>query len=422
MKRSNFGPTNKTPYSSNISLFSSNDNLPDQKVNNNSKRSRIESNVNENACSNDNFNNGPSTSKSFNSNRTTTHLVNSGLNGKKDNFPIISKSIWNYFSKNMQSIECFQRKLELKDALYHMFKEIFPYLGVFIVGSSANGFGTNLSDVDICLMVSHEEINQKTEAICLLKLIARAMRKAAFIEKLQVIGAKVPIIKFHDKLNNIDCDININNHIGIRNTHLLKSYSDTDWRVKPLILSIKNWAKYQNINDASKQTLSSYSLALMAIYYLQTCVPAVLPVLQQLRPDKFDLKTDIRTLRLNDECYAWNSSNNQTLGDLFVGFLELYSAFEFEKFVISVRTGGIIPKICLPSQLSNGNSSMWKFILIEEPFDLTNTARAVYEYNIFHEIVGVFQKSLKTIKQTKSYDQLFIEKYFDPTENYYSRF
>ena len=46
------------------------------------------------------------------------------------------------------------------------------------MGSSANGFGTNLSDVDICLMVSHEEINQKTEAICLLKLIARAMRKA----------------------------------------------------------------------------------------------------------------------------------------------------------------------------------------------------------------------------------------------------
>jgi poly(A) RNA polymerase GLD2 len=55
---------------------------------------------------------------------------------------------------------------------------LFLDLGVFIVGSSANGFGTNLSDCDICLMVSHEEINQKTEAICLLKLIARAMRKA----------------------------------------------------------------------------------------------------------------------------------------------------------------------------------------------------------------------------------------------------
>lgn len=61
--------------------------------------------------------------------------------------------------------------------------------------------------------------------------------KLAFIRNLQVISAKVPIIKFHDSLkyncrfyliiiffiiyhlfsSSIDCDININNHIGIRN-------------------------------------------------------------------------------------------------------------------------------------------------------------------------------------------------------------
>ena len=32
-------------------------------------------------------------------------------------------------------------------------------LGVYIVGSSENGFGSNESDVDMCLMVSHEEVN-----------------------------------------------------------------------------------------------------------------------------------------------------------------------------------------------------------------------------------------------------------------------
>ena len=31
-------------------------------------------------------------------------------------------------------------------------------LGVYIVGSSANGFGTNDSDMDICVVVSHEEV------------------------------------------------------------------------------------------------------------------------------------------------------------------------------------------------------------------------------------------------------------------------
>ena len=63
-----------------------------------------------------------------------------------------------------------------------------------------------------------------------------------------------------NKRSNIDCDINLNNFIGIHNTHLLKCYNDMDWRVKPLILSIKRWANCHDINDASKQTLSSYSL------------------------------------------------------------------------------------------------------------------------------------------------------------------
>jgi poly(A) RNA polymerase GLD2 len=71
-------------------------------------------------------------------------------------------------------------------------------------------------------------------------------------------------------LSGIDCDINLNNPMGIRNTHLLKCYSEIDWRVKPLILNIKRWAKFQNINDASKQTVSSYCLSLMTIFFLQS--------------------------------------------------------------------------------------------------------------------------------------------------------
>ncbi len=79
--------------------------------------------------------------------------------------------------------------------------------------------------------------------------------------------------------------MNVNNHIGIRNTHLMKYYSDQDWRVKPLILIIKKWAKFHNINDAASKTVSSYSLALMAIFYMQNvCKPPILPVLQKECP------------------------------------------------------------------------------------------------------------------------------------------
>lgn len=66
---------------------------------------------------------------------------------------------------------------------------------------------------------------------------------------------------------------------------MVKCYSDLDWRVKPLILMIKNWAKHFDINDAAKMTISSYSLVLMAIFYLQSvCKPSILPVLHQIYP------------------------------------------------------------------------------------------------------------------------------------------
>jgi len=42
-----------------------------------------------------------------------------------------------------------------------------------------------------------------------------------------------------------------------------------DPRVRPLVMFVKHWAKFQNINDASQGTVSSYSLSLMVIHYLQ---------------------------------------------------------------------------------------------------------------------------------------------------------
>lgn len=42
-----------------------------------------------------------------------------------------------------------------------------------------------------------------------------------------------------------------------------------DWRVRPLVVCVKVWAAGENINCARDGTISSYSLALMLIHYLQ---------------------------------------------------------------------------------------------------------------------------------------------------------
>lgn len=41
-------------------------------------------------------------------------------------------------------------------------------------------------------------------------------------------------------------------------------------RVRPLVLVVKKWASFHELNDASRGTLSSYTLVLMVLHYLQS--------------------------------------------------------------------------------------------------------------------------------------------------------
>lgn len=104
----------------------------------------------------------------------------------------------------------------------------------------------------------------------------------------------MPILRitFNAPFEDITVDLNANNPVGIKNTHLLYYYAHCkslflqirvknikmcnlfkniqgDWRVRPLVMIVKEWGRRQGINDASRSTLSSYSLVLMVIHYLQ---------------------------------------------------------------------------------------------------------------------------------------------------------
>lgn len=48
---------------------------------------------------------------------------------------------------------------------------------------------------------------------------------AAAFEQFHLIQAKVPILRFRDTVNHIEVDLNYNNSVGIRNTHLMYCYS-----------------------------------------------------------------------------------------------------------------------------------------------------------------------------------------------------
>ena len=47
----------------------------------------------------------------------------------------------------------------------------------------------------------------------------------------------------------LNCDINVNNTMALRNTRLCRNYVDLDPRVRPLLMIIKHWAKQRALND-----------------------------------------------------------------------------------------------------------------------------------------------------------------------------
>jgi len=168
----------------------------------------------------------------------------------------------------------------------------------------------------------------------------------------------------------VQCDINFSAHLALHNTALLRCYSHTDPRVRPMVLFVKHWAKVRGINSGYRGTLSSYGYVLMVLHYLVNIAdPFVSPNLQLfapplppgLSPVEFENMTSCRGHNVqfwrNEEDILRLARANQlnrnsdTIGHLLRGFFEYYAhssmlstssgrGFDWGRDVLSLRTPG----------------------------------------------------------------------------------
>ncbi|NXK77401.1 GLD2 polymerase, partial [Amazona guildingii] len=304
----------------------------------------------------------------------------------------LSKQILELFQACQQQTCDLHKKEICRTQLQREIQRLFPHSRLFLVGSSLNGFGTRSSDGDLCLMVKEEPVNQKTEARNILSVVQKlfSTNLSTYIERPQLILAKVPIVSC------VEFDLNVNGVVGIRNTFLLRTYAYMEGRVRPLVLVIKKWASFHDINDASRGTLSSYSLVLMVLHYLQTLPEPVLPSLQKNYPESFDPTVQLHHIHEAARAIPpYSSKNGSSLGELLIGFFKYYATeFDWSNQMISVREAKAILR---------PDDSEWRnrFICIEEPFDRTNTARAVHEKQKFDLIRSQFLKSWHLLQNKK---------------------
>lgn len=186
--------------------------------------------------------------------------------------------------------------------------------------------------------------------------------------------------KYHDALEfpsvgaGTQSDINFAAHLALQNTLLLRCYSHSDPRVRPMVLFIKHWAKARGINSGYRGTLSSYGYVLMVLHYLvNVAQPFVCPNLQQVAPpgsgpgapnfpEAIMLKgykvhfwrneNEILHLAMNRQL----NGNGESIGQLLRGFFEYYAqsglmstvtgkGFDWGRDVLSLRSmGGLLSK------------------------------------------------------------------------------
>ncbi|CAO3691241.1 unnamed protein product [Rhizopus microsporus] len=251
------------------------------------------------------------------------------------------------------------------------------------------------SDVDLCITCSN--------LTCIYSLSFALKKHGLQIVKL-ISNAKVPIAKVWDPELHIAGDFNLNNTLALQNTKMIKTYVSIDPRVRPLILFIKHWAKQRNINDAAQGgTISTYTWVCMAINFLQTRQPPILPSLHEMPHSLSEDNQVIHGLNTSfcdnpGQLKGYGRTNRETLGGLLYAFFRRYGfEFDYKTQVISVRSGKVLSR--QEKGWHKGPESQ-QLLCVEEPFDVHRNLGNSANEEAVHGLIMEFQRAVHIILET----------------------
>jgi DNA polymerase sigma len=197
-------------------------------------------------------------------------------------FNQLSSSMGQYYQDLFKNEERVVRRRELIrarcQAIVRQAGLFPPETEVVIFGSSANGFGSPMSDMDMCLQLPHGAIikdddGKASEAMA--KLVKHLEEGGMLDVDSSRLSARIPIIKFNspnplpDGTDDvIECDLSMQNPLAVLNTSLLRTYAEINPVTRVLAAVIKRWAKARDINCPERHTLSSYGYVIMLLHFL----------------------------------------------------------------------------------------------------------------------------------------------------------
>lgn len=206
-----------------------------------------------------------------------------------------------YCAYTQRVIESVQRAID--EAIKHIsvcVHSIWPEASVACYGSYASGLWLPSSDVDVVVMglTNDQDPDVKTQFVLgarELEMIAARLREQSWIQQIEVVGsAKVPVAKVVLAENGLRVDISIENvhtRLGIEASDLAREYVQSIPLLRPMLLVVKQFLREKGLNNAFTGGVSSYAVALMAVFLIkqQELTDATEPeVLGQLLLDFFE--------------------------------------------------------------------------------------------------------------------------------------
>lgn len=293
------------------------------------------------------------------------------------------------------------------EQISYYLSRLFMNVSVIPFGSSVNGFGQIGCDLDLlCKTDISNIINSSTRKFFYMSQplhLADRNEQKEFLDAIstimkicipgidnikKILEARVPIIKFFNQTTNMHCDLSSTNVIALHMSELLYTYGELDWRVKPLICTIRKWARNTNITkDISGQWITNFSLTLLILFYLQ--IKNILPSLKVI---KYHIKNSRRSWS-ND----WKNSinyNNDSLHNLLYGFFEYYSIFDFKMQAICIKEG--------KPRVKKDSSPLY----IYNPFDESlNVSKNITIFELTR-LIDHFRKALQILIETSEKDAI----------------
>lgn len=308
--------------------------------------------------------------------------------------------------------------------LAFLFKTIIViYLNVCIsessllrYGSTTTGLGLNSSDADFYFSLPHQGPfdleSTVNEALRVFKTQPQLFRN--FKIKYPLSGMLLNLVHMP---TGIECDINFYVPYADKQSKLMGYLLHLDKRALKLAIILKIWGSIHNLKCASID-ISSYSLTLLLIFYLQQ---------KGILPPIASLQKDLEPLMVGDWNVAFNvteykNDNKESLYDLLGGFFQYYSTLDFKRYVLSPHVGYCIDRIKfynleeLPDELSLYKSNIINNkvlpikmlrITVQNSFLLTDNAM-IHKNNTdgFTKLFDVIRESAELYNEQRETDFL----------------